>query len=268
MEIIISANNAFCKWLKLDLPRVTSKQGKGVGIQPLVTNANRLSFQVHAIKTDANDYDCRDVIIVEANSRYTMIFANMKPMDQDNFEDGLLLRWGNELIHYMLEEKVINEQQEIQSIVDSIQSKDYKFHWIQNTDASVNGHLTDAQLWVEENYRTYGYAPMDFEECFSLAHHINQFRKKRKISSKPVKYERFYPIKRFVADGLFRFSNKGDNDLYPNEVFNKFPHPYQIALSKAELMASKEKIKSPIKKETITFKDNIYSLADIRKRKK
>lgn len=270
MEIIISINNSVCKWLKLDLPRVTSKQGKGVGIQPLITNANRLSFQVHAIETDANDYGCRDLIVVEAYTRYTMIFPNMKPMQQHDFEGGLILRWGNELIHYMLEEKVINEA-DVQSVADSIQSQDYKFHWIQNTDASVNGHLTDTQLWVEENYRTYGYEPMDFEECFSLAHHINQFKKKRKISIKPIRYERFYPIDRFVEDGLFRFTNRGKKDLHQNEFFNKFPQPYKLALSKAEMMAlndKKEKTKTSIKKEKIQLKDNIYSLAEIRKKKR
>ncbi len=269
MEIIISANNAFCKWLKLDLPRVTSKQGKGVGIQPLITNAIRLSFQVHSIQTDANDYGCRDLIVVEAYSRYTMILSNMKPMDQCDFEGGLILRWGNELIHYMLEDKAIQES-EVQSVVDSIQGQDYKFHWIQNTDASVNGHLTDAQLWLEENYRTYGYEPMDFEECFSLAHHINQFRKKRKISTKPLRYERFYPIERFIADGLFRFSNKDNKDLYPKEAFNKFPQPYKLAPSKAEMLALKDKVektKTTIKKEKTAIKDNIYSMAEIRVKK-
>jgi hypothetical protein len=267
MDIVISANNAFCKWLKLDLPRVTSKQGKGVGIQPLITNANRLSFQVHAIETDANDCGCRDLIVVEAYTRYTMIFPNMKPMNQNNFEGGLILRWGNELIHYMLEEKAIQES-DVQSVVDSIQSKDYKFHWIQNTDASVNGHLTDTQQWMEENYRTYGYAPMDFEECFSLAHHVNQFRKKRKISTKPVRYERFYPIDRFVEDGLFRFSNKGKKDLHPKEPFKKFPQPYKLAPSKAELMVLKESTDINKTIQKVKSKNNIISITELRNKKR
>jgi hypothetical protein len=264
MEIIISANNAFCKWLNLDLPRVQTTEGNGVGVQPLFTNANRVSWQVQALKkTMANTENRRDVIVVEAYSRYTMIFANMEAWEPSAFEDALLYRWNHELIHQMLRANKINEG-EVGKFIDQFDATPFDFHWIQNTDMSVNGHLSDAQYWLESIYNIYGYNCLNLNETLALSADINSCRKKAILSRKPKKYERFYPEQRFVADGLWRFTNKNAPSPHAQKTFNRFPHPYKLGPSKAQIL---DGIVRKPKARKIYFSDNVVSIDELRKAK-
>lgn len=48
--VIISVTNAFSKWLKLDLPRFPSPDGKRIETQLLLTNEFQVGWQCHVIK--------------------------------------------------------------------------------------------------------------------------------------------------------------------------------------------------------------------------
>ncbi|MFT4927373.1 MAG: hypothetical protein ACI8WB_003480 [Phenylobacterium sp.] len=49
MRIIFSACKTFTKWMKIDLPRIESPDGKRIGCQPLISDENTLSWQFNAI---------------------------------------------------------------------------------------------------------------------------------------------------------------------------------------------------------------------------
>ena len=270
MDIVLSGNTAFCKWLGLDLPRIQSTEGKGLGVQKLTTGLARVCWQCHAIKCKGTDANVRNVILVEAYSRYVIILPNMKPVSQFDFEDALLQRWGNELMGQLLEHHVITEA-EAAIMVLEFQKTEFKFHWVQNTDMSVNGHVSDAEMWLRADEDRYMYKGMTEDEAFSLGMHINQMKKKVSVSQRPKRYERFFPIERFLNDFMLRFSNREIVCPYPLVYLGIFPSPYQFAISKAELI-KRNKGKEMLKK-TAQLKshgvDNIISLdmARIRKNK-
>ncbi|MCF6319378.1 MAG: hypothetical protein L3J83_08905 [Proteobacteria bacterium] len=235
MDIVISGNNTFCKWLGLDLPRVESTDGKGIGVQKLITGLARVSWQCHAIKRDGMSDDVRDIILVESYSRYTIIIPNLKPMCQYEFEDILLKQWANELLEILQEHHVIIGD-EVTSMVVKFQMTDFKFHWIQNTDMSVNGHVSDAEMWLRSDEDQYYHKAMSEDQAYSLGRHINQFRKKATLSQKPKRFDHFYPIERFCNDFMLRFSNREFSCPYPMVYLGEFPNPYQYAQSKAEMI--------------------------------
>jgi len=74
MKCIISATNAFAKWLKLDLPRIPSPDGKKIGLQSLITDEDSLSWQCHVIQKHAR-LTKTTVIAVEAYSLYVIIMS-------------------------------------------------------------------------------------------------------------------------------------------------------------------------------------------------
>jgi len=268
MDIILSGNTAFCKWLGLDLPRVQATDGKGLGVQKLTTGLTRVSWQCHAIKRDGMYDNVRDIILVEAYSRYTIILPNMKAMTQYEFENALFKQWGNELLEILQEQNVITAD-EVASMVLNFQMTDFKFHWIQNTDMSVNGHVSDAEMWLRSDEEQYYQKPMSEDQAFSLGMHINQFQKKVSLSQKPKRFDRFYPLERITNDFMLRFSDREITCPYPLVDLKTFPSPYQFAISKAEMIKKNKQINIPEKPIKIKSygSNNIIPIDFTRKKK-
>ena len=99
LEILISATNAFCKYMKVDLDRLPSPDGKRIGTQPIASGDNVIAWQVHAVKGYRNREGRTDVIAVEARSRYAILFSNPMFSDIDEFAERFTKRWARECIH-------------------------------------------------------------------------------------------------------------------------------------------------------------------------
>jgi hypothetical protein len=180
-------------------------------------------------------------------------------MSQYEFEDLLMRQWANELLEILQEHHVIKED-EVTPMVVKFQLTDFEFHWIQNTDMSVNGHVTDAEMWLRSDEDQYYHKAMTEDQAYSLGRHINQFRKKISLNQKPKRFDRFYPIERFSNDFMLRFSNREFSCPYPLVYLGEFPSPYQYAQSKAEVIKQKKgKAVKPVKIKPTSL-DNIISV--------
>lgn len=237
MKIIISGSKALNKWLNLDLPRLPSPDGKRVGTQPLVTDSDTISWQCHVVQ---NYYKqgAYTVIAVEAYSRFTLLMPFDVAPTQEEFEQRFCDHWARVLVSLMVEHGEIDRDQGAE-FFSQCKQKMVNIGWWRNTDLSVNGHVSDAEQWVKQTIDDRHVDALSVEEAFDLAMHINQFFKNAK--DKQGRKQRFYPIPRFIEDGLFRFfSACFDTGVRTN------PYPTKIP--------------------AVVGQDNVVSLADYRAR--
>lgn len=223
MQIVISATNAFAKWLKIELPRIPSPDGKRIGTQPLESSEQTLAWQCHVVRAHSRAVS-GTVIAVEARSRYTLLIPLDGPPSAAEFEKMLRRRWANELVHLMLTHGVFGEEA-VPELFRQFNATPMDFQWFRNTDLSVNGHVADAEQWVKQAFEEYGIRRLDEGEAMGLGKHINQFFKRVKVNGK--KGEPFYPVTRLIDDGLFRFAKGLAQNPFPDTPPGDFPSPYR-----------------------------------------
>ncbi|OQX35193.1 MAG: hypothetical protein B0D91_11295 [Oceanospirillales bacterium LUC14_002_19_P2] len=226
MDVLISATNAFCKYLKIDLERLPSPDGKKVGTQSIRTTQDCIAWQVHAVKRYCTDgYLMWDVIAVEARSRYTMLFSNPGIEDLKGFIDRFLQCWAEQCVHMAIECGAVTETS-TRDMFDQFLGTSMKLMFFKNTDLSVNGHVTDAEQWLLQAYDRYDIDIMNEEEAFGLGRQINQFRKKAKPYPGARNKESFLPMSRMVDDWLYRFAKGLSEWEYPETKSGDFPSPF------------------------------------------
>jgi len=223
--IIFSASKALTKWLQIELPRLPSTDGKRIGTQPLVTDSDTVSWQCHVVKNSYKS-DKFTVIAVEAYSRFTVLLPFDVAPTQAELEERLCVCWATVLITLMITHGEIGEDQ-ADAVFSQCNKKMHGVQWWRNTDLSVNGHVTDAEQWVKQTIDDRRVDALSDEEAFDLAMHINQFFKR--VKNKQGKKPRFYPIPRFVEDGLFRFAS----GIFKGADFTP-PVPAKISQSKEQ----------------------------------
>lgn len=249
MNIQISASNALCKWIKLDLSRFPSVDGKRIGTQTITTNAETLAWQCHVITNNSQSH-YGTVIAVEARSRYVMIFPDLAPLTQAEFEELFLGRLLIEMVNLMLHHGAIEE-----AVADIVASQFVKqtevFCWFKNTDLSVNGHVSDTESWILQSSDNNDVTAYNDDEAYGLSMHINEMRKR--IASEG-RNKRFIPVERMLDDALFRFAKGLSRDSYPNTPNGHFPNPYPKSVA-----ADKQEHKA--------IPDNVVFLTSFRKQK-
>ncbi|WP_257274591.1 MULTISPECIES: hypothetical protein [unclassified Endozoicomonas] len=257
LEVLISATNAFCKHMKVDLNRLPSPDGKRIGTQPIASGNNVIAWQVHAVKGYRNRKRYTDVIAVEARSRYAILFSNPMFSDLDEFAERFTNRWVRESIHMAMESGATTEEQ-AQSMYDQFLDMEKEIRFVRNTDLSVNGHVADAEQWLSQSYEQYGLEQLDESEEIGLGmHRINCVHKKARLFPGARQMERFIPMSRMVDDWLFRFAKGLSVWAYPETPHGDFPNPFPAATA------------TVIEQDApLALPDNVVSLDEVRKRKK
>jgi hypothetical protein len=257
LKIIISASNAFSKWMKLDLPRIPSINGKKIGTQTLITDSKQISWQCHLIKKYPRSPNTV-VIAVEAHSRYAIIIPmNNQPPTQAEFQHELCRLWCHQMAHLMIESEALAHA-DIPEVFSQFDDAEKEFEWFKNTDLSVNGHVSDTEQWIVQSYEQYGYQQFDEDEAFGLGYHINQMFKKSKTPN--GKKEKFYPLARFVDDSLYRFANGLSEHCFPETSKHSFPNPYNYSVVTRRYMTKEKHHEAPVN-------SNVVSLDSFRKNK-
>ncbi|MBL4909204.1 MAG: hypothetical protein JKX78_04120 [Alteromonadaceae bacterium] len=225
MKVIISASNDFMKWLGLDLPRISSIDGKRVGTQTITSDESTLSWQCQALREHSRS-QVATVIAVEASSRYCIIFPNLVKMTMAEFEQELKRRWLKEALIMAVESGAVDSTDTHvmkKQFIDTTMA----FTWFKNTDLSVNGHVADTEQWIRSGLVLHRINSLGEIEAFELAFDINKMRKKVKISTQKRLHQSFVPVARLLDDALFRFAQGLSADKYPNTDTGNFPSPYE-----------------------------------------
>ena len=204
MQLLFSCSNALVKWLKLDFPRIPSPDGKKVGTQTIVTDANTMAWQCHVIQNfyHRGGYTEYTVIAVEAHSRYTILMPYEIAPTQDELANELVRQWGNQSLHLMQEHGVLSESH-LPQVAQQFMRMPKDYCWYKNTDMSVNGHVSDAEQWVRDAFEQFGLENLNDDTAFGVGLHINERWKRAKIAGQK---QQFFPIPRFIDDALSRFA--------------------------------------------------------------
>ena len=200
-----------------------------------------------------------DVIVVEARSRYVLLFSNPGFDSLEAFSDRFRKRWAEECVHMAIESGAVTRE-EARGMFDQFLDTPMQMLFCRNTDLSINGHVSDAQQWLLQSYEHYGIDVLDNSNEFGLGRQINQLRKKAKPFPGARRQESFLPMSRMVDDWLYRFARGMSQWSYPDTVDGDFPNPYQFVGQ-----AGKKKVPAISDLLKASRPDNVIDLAEARK---
>lgn len=140
-------------------------------------------------------------------------------MAQDAFEAYFKDRWFHEVSLMTIEGQALDEAH-TGVLAEQFYQTPMDFIWYQNTDTSVNGHVTDTEKWVRANIHENNINMKNEQDAINLGLHVNKQRKK------VGKHSRFFPVARMLDDGLYRFAKGLSPHCYPNNPDFNFPSPY------------------------------------------
>jgi len=180
MEVLIGASNAFVKWMKLDLPRIPSIDGKRIGTQRITSTATSVAWQCHTL-LEHSKATRATIIAVEARSRFCIIFSNIAQLSVTEFEQQLKNKWLREVLFMSHTSGAVDDnERELEQIGQQFVATTMDFNWVKNTDLSVSGHVSDTEQWIRSTSALNRANHLGQQEANELAYHINTQRKKVK----------------------------------------------------------------------------------------
>ena len=171
MQYQFCATNALTKWLKTDLPRLPAAPGQQVGVNTVTSTCEQMCWQLHIIE---NRYRSRHktIIATEANSRFTLFIPVDLLMSVEELTERLQMEW-----QWVLAETLrlsgIMPRSDIALLLSRLSEITFEPQWVKNTDRSVNGHVTDAGLWVTQTLADRRKDALSPELALELAVYLN-----------------------------------------------------------------------------------------------
>lgn len=216
MKILFCATNAASKWLNTELPRLPVEPGKQVGVNTVISDSKQMCWQVHIID---NSYGSRHktLIAVEANSRFTVFIPVVLKLSLDELSARLKMEWQWVLAESL---RVLDymPRSDIALLLDSLSQLNFDVAWVKNTDLSINGHISDAGLWVTQTLEQSRREKLSPEVALELAIYLNcQPKRINKGKDKviPVKSLLAYCQSLLSANQIVQHSGEEQNEAIP-----------------------------------------------------
>ena len=196
MKLQFSASNALNKYLKADLPRLPHEPGKQAGVNTLISDNNSFNWQLQIID---NSYKSREktIIVCEANSRFMFFIPVSLKLSQAELTQHLVCEWQS-MIAEALEVHQLIPRSDIAVLLSELSKIEFTPHWVKNTDLSINGHISDAALWVTQTLQEEGLYELLKELAIELAIYLNT-QPKRITNKTTGRKEKFIPIERLLS---------------------------------------------------------------------
>jgi len=171
MKLQFCATNFLIKWLKADLPRLPVEPGKQVGVNTVISDSMRMCWQVHIID---NSYGSRHktLIAVEANSRFTVFIPMVLKLSVEELSARLKMEWQWVLAESL---RVLDymPHSDTALLLDRLSQLNFDVSWVKNTDLSINGHISDAGVWVTQTLEQSRREQLSPEVALELAIYLN-----------------------------------------------------------------------------------------------
>ncbi len=171
MRLQLCATNLLTKWLKADLPRLPVELGKQVGVNTVTSDSRQMCWQVHIIE---NRYGSRHktLIAVEANSRFTVFIPVVLKLTVEELSARLKMEWQWVLAESL---RVLDcmPRSDIALLLDRLSQLNFDVAWVKNTDLSINGHISDAGLWVTQTLEQSKHEQLSPAVALELAIYLN-----------------------------------------------------------------------------------------------
>ncbi len=184
MQYQFSATNALTKWLKTNLPRLPAAPGQQVGVNAIVSTSEQMCWQLHIID---NSYGSRHktIIATEANSRFTLFMPVDLLLIPEQLTQRLQMEWQWVLAETLRLEQIL-PRSDIALLLSNLSEINFEPHWVKNTDLRVNGHVSDAGLWVTQTLADRRQAELSPELALELAVYLNSQPKRVNKSKNKV----------------------------------------------------------------------------------
>jgi len=195
MKLQLSASNALNKYLKADLPHLSHEPGKQAGVNTLISDNNSFNWQLQIID---NSYKSREktIIVCEANSRFTFFIPVSLKLSQKELTQRLQYEWQL-IMAETLEVYQLIPRSDIAVLLSELSKTEFTPHWVKNTDLSINGHISDAALWVTQTLQEEGLYELSKDLAIELAIYLNT-QPKRITNKTTGRKEKFIPIERLL----------------------------------------------------------------------
>ncbi len=216
MILQLCATNFLAKWLKADLARLPVEPGKQIGVNTVMSDSTKMCWQVHIID---NSYGSRHktLIAVEANSRFTVLIPVVLKLSVDELSARLKMEWQWVLTESL---RVLDymPRSDIALLLDCLSQLNFDVAWVKNTDLSINGHISDAGLWVTQTLEQSRREQLLPEVALELAIYLNGQPKrinKGKDQVIPVESLLAYCQSLLLANQIVQHSGEGQNESIP-----------------------------------------------------
>lgn len=216
MKLQLCATNSLTKWLKADLPRLHAESGKQVGINAVNSELAQMCWQVHIVDNSYGSQH-KTLIAIEANSRFVVFMPAAFMLSIEELSDRLKMEWqwvlaeSLRLLEYM-------PRSDIALLLDSLSKLDFDVSWVKNTDLSINGHISDAGLWVTQTLEQSRREQLSPEIALELAIYLNGQPKrinKGKDKVIPVKSLLAYCQVLLVEPAMLQYSDAEPKESNP-----------------------------------------------------
>lgn len=185
MLIQFCATNALNKWLKTDLPRLPAALGQQVGVNTVVSSNEQMCWQLHIIENRYGSWH-KTIIATEANSRFTLFIPADLLITVEELTQRLQMEWQWVFAETLRLSNLL-PRSDIALLLSNLSEITFEPHWVKNTDRSVNGHVSDAGLWVTQTLADRRKDALSLELALELAVYLNtQPKRVNKSKSKVV----------------------------------------------------------------------------------
>lgn len=193
MQLFYSTSKALDKWLKAEL---TTLEGIRKGRNTIISDAGTFSWQLHIID---NCYQSRykTIIVTEAHSRFTCFLPALMPLTLAQLHQQLLMQWQQLLVEMIITNQLLPNSDAV-LLLSKLDELQFDISWAKNTDLSINGHITDAALWVTQTLKEDKLDTLPLDLSNHLATYLNGQVKRIK-----QRKEKFIPLER-----LFKYCHK------------------------------------------------------------
>ncbi|QUI70114.1 amino acid adenylation [Pseudoalteromonas sp. M8] len=196
ISLLFGASNSLAKWLKADLPRLPTLAGKQAGVNTLKLDSTTMCWQAHIIDNQYKSYE-KTIIVCEANSRFNFFIPVTTSLTLDELTNLLTMGW-QAMLAETLESYQLIPRSEIAMLLSDLSDTAFNVEWVKNTDLSINGHISDAGLWVEQILREQSVSELSVQQATELATYLNTSVKR--ITNKVTKRkEKVIPVEKLLA---------------------------------------------------------------------
>ena len=196
ISLLFGASNSLAKWLKADLSRLPTLAGKQAGVNTLKSDSTTMCWQAHIIDNQYKSYE-KTIIVCEANTRFIFFIPVTARLTLDELTNLLTMEW-QAMLAETLESYQLIPRSDVAMLLSELSDLTFSVEWVKNTDLSINGHISDAGLWVEQVLREQGVSELSAQQATELAIYLNTSVKR--ITNKETKRkEKMIPVEKLLA---------------------------------------------------------------------
>lgn len=184
---------------------------------------------VHAITVQRKHV----LLVIHLQTRYCMIFADMKKADADSFVQAFTQRWMNNMLDHAMQSGVL-EWVEYPSMLERFTELNREFSFYRRSDRSAQGHLNEIVWIFKDQAADAGCLPTDegAASCYDIK--TNRF-----IRSRAGLKHSFLPDEEMLIHWLQKFCGASEASAQEarelRSQLNRERYAQEWALRKAEL---------------------------------